>query len=493
MGITHTYTLSIYLKDNGNNQNNSQGATFKGKIVLAEEGSGDLPVLVSSPDGWENVATGTLLEGIKANYPTVTSTLTTPGQQVSLGAVEDSPKHEMLVNSTYQDYYWTYGTGVVQNADGTFNLTGVSTLKYSDDYNELVGKYIVSNEGASYNSSSSDTTKTYTNLKYIVQVQSAFDSVLRYKQSDSLISEAVLSSTEDDYGTSYYFRGAVKNNYVVFAGMCWRIVRITGDGSIKLTLYNTSKNTNPCSSGGTSGAFAANSVKYNASSDSNAYVGFMYGTAGSSTYDAEHENLYDSTILTKLKTWYDASFNETQQSLLADTIWCSDKRLSSNNTGTGAGISLSYYSASDRLYTVASASPSLKCGDSINDNKISKFTASDTVYGNGKLRGTNGVGDKEYKIGLLTADEVAFAGAASYTSNYTYYLYENASYYSWWTMSPYYSFNVAFAWSVGSGDELLYTFVDVSDAVRPAISLVSNVKITGGNGTSTNPFVIYES
>ena len=39
----------------------------------------------------------------------------------------------------------------------------------------------------------------------------------------STADEALLASAEDDYGTSYYFRGAVKNNYVEFANKCWRI------------------------------------------------------------------------------------------------------------------------------------------------------------------------------------------------------------------------------------------------------------------------------
>ena len=54
----------------------------------------------------------------------------------------------------------------------------------------------------------------------------------------------------DDYGMSYYYRGAVENNYVVFAKMCWRIVRIDGQGNIKLVLYNYNSDkenvTNPC-------------------------------------------------------------------------------------------------------------------------------------------------------------------------------------------------------------------------------------------------------
>jgi hypothetical protein len=328
-------------------------------------------------------------------------------------------------------------------------------------------------------------------------------------QQISTMEEAVLASTEDDYGTSYYFRGAVENNYVVFASMCWRIVRITGDGSIKLTLYNYNEdkeNTeNPCSVEGDTLAFARYSgttytSAFNTSYSSNTYVGFMYGMANSSSYDVEHENLYDSTILTNLKTWYDANFNETQQSLLADTIWCNDKRLYS---GVGYRTNQSYYAAYARLYDTSTASPSLKCGDSIDDNKISKFTASDTVYGNGKLRGVNGVGDKEYKIGLLTIDEVAYAGGMRSTSNYTYYLLKNASYtnYRWWTMSPigcvtYAGFSSYFAsmFDVSLGTSTIGWGASSNyDSIRPAISLVSTTKITSGNGTSTKPFVIDES
>jgi hypothetical protein len=290
--------------------------------------------------------------------------------------------------------------------------------------------------------------------------------------------------------------------------MCWRIVRITGDGSIKLTLYNYNEDkenvTNPCNVVGTSLAFARYSgttftSAFNSSAAYNAYIGFMYGTAGSSSYALEHENLYDSTILTNLKTWYDANFNETQQSLLADTIWCNDKRLSS---GVGYNTNQSYYAAYGRLYTVASASPSLKCGENKNDNKISKFTASDTEYGNGKLRGVNGVGDKEYKIGLLTADEIAYAGAIYNVANSTYYLYRNASYTYWWTLSPFSrsgSVNTQ-TWGLIVYTSLTSLFTGTNGAsmgyangLRPAISLVSTASITSGDGTSTNPYVIDES
>ena len=49
---------------------------------------------------------------------------------------------------------------------------------------------------------------------------------------------------EDDLGMSYYFRGAVENNYVKFAGYWWRIVRINGNGSIRLIYDGTSAHAN---------------------------------------------------------------------------------------------------------------------------------------------------------------------------------------------------------------------------------------------------------
>ena len=81
----------------------------------------------------------------------------------------------------------------------------------------------------------------------------------------STASEALLASAEDDNGTSYYFRGAVTNNYVEFANKCWRIVRVGGDGSVKLILHNDNPTgaTNPCDSANnsTSAAFARYSGK----------------------------------------------------------------------------------------------------------------------------------------------------------------------------------------------------------------------------------------
>ena len=329
--------------------------------------------------------------------------------------------------------------------------------------------------------------------------------------------EALLASTADDYGISYYFRGAVKNNFVEYANMCWRIVRVTGDGSIKLVLYNyngltstnnTPSSSTPCNVTGNDLAFAryegdTYKSSFNSNIDDNAYVGLMYGTVGASSYAAAQANTNPSTILTNLNKWYtnvlskQANFNDNQ---LADTIWCNDKSVVTDTTfnpnnftlGTnyGAETNKNYYSATKRLVQASSWSaggtgPSLICPKDNNGGKLSKFTVSDTEYGNGALSGYA-------KVGLLTADEIAFAGGISGTSNSTYYIKGNTNSSFWWALSPYgfLGFGTV-VWVVGgSNGSLVYDNVYIDHGVRPSLSLQSGVKISSGVGSATNPYKI---
>ena len=178
----------------------------------------------------------------------------------------------------------------------------------------------------------------------------------------STASEALLASTPDDYGTSYYFRGAVTNNYVEFANKCWRIVRVGGDGSVKLILHNdnTAGAANPCDSANNSAsaAFARYSgttykSAFNTNSNDNAYVGFMYGTVGASDYATTHANTNKSTILTNLETWYNNNL-KAYESVIDDNVWCNDKTNVTDTTydpwsitpnGLGYAKNVTYYGA----------------------------------------------------------------------------------------------------------------------------------------------------
>ena len=267
----------------------------------------------------------------------------------------------------------------------------------------------------------------------------------------STSSEALLASAEDDYGTSYYFRGAVTNNYVEFANKCWRIVRIGGDNTVKLILHNDniSNASNPCSSANnsTTAAFVhydGNIYKseFNSNYNDNAYVGFMYGTPGSTT-------------------WYNNNL-KTYESIIDNNVFCNDKSLSS---GSGYSANATDYAARERLYT--SKIPSLKC-----NGELSKITS---------------------KIGLITADELAFAGYAVRGYITTSYLKENATGYSWWSLSPagFYNKSLSYVFRVRSDNDAIdICNVNVDSSVRPVISLVSSITISGVSGTSEDPYVV---
>ena len=303
----------------------------------------------------------------------------------------------------------------------------------------------------------------------------------------STADEALLASAEDDYGTSNYFRGAVKNNYVEFANKCWRIVRVGGDGSVKLILHNDNPTgaANPCdaANNSASAAFARYSgttytSAFNSSYNDNAYVGFKYGTVGASGYASAHANTNNSTILTNLETWYNNNL-KTYESVIDDNVWCNDKTNIadtsynpwgySNVTGLGYGTNVTYYGAMQRLVSTSGSAggtgPSLKC--------------------NGELSKINS------KVGLITADELALAGYAYGLQNSTTYLQENATDTYWWSLSPNgFSGGDAVVWYVyGSFGDFFNYIVNGTYGVRPSISLKSTTNVTG-EGTSSSPFII---
>ena len=429
----------------------------------------------------------TLAETILASNE-VKTPLTTPGKEVSAHTKDDVESQTTSVSSTYQAYYFTYGTGYTANGS-KFNLTGtaVTADTYANSYSSLVGKYFVSSSASSNGSSTAGTMKTTTNLSSVYYVVSATSSSYTYKQitSNKNTTEALLASTEDDYGTSYYFRGAVKNNYVQFANKCWRIVRINGDGSVKLVLHNdnTSNASSPCASSNnsTTAAFARYSGSsytsvFNSNYNDNAYIGFMYGATGARDYASTHANTNKSDILKNLETWYTNNLT-SYESKLADTIWCNDK--STVSGGLGYGTNTTNYGAYNRL--ASTKQPTLKCPNDNNGGKLSKFTVDDTKNGNGNLT---------YKIGLLTADEIAFAGSIAYTYNRSTYLQENTGTTWWWSLSPsdFYG-SYASVWYVNSGYLSDRNGVGVYNGLRPVISLISSTNVTG-DGTSENPYVV---
>ena len=278
---------------------------------------------------------------------------------------------------------------------------------------------------------------------------------------------ALLCKGQDDYGDTYYFRGSKTNikNWVKFADKLWRIIRINGDGTIRLIYSENviSESNNPCTD--------------------NTYVGFMYGTANASSYDEAHKNTNKSHILKELDTWYLKNLEQYKNALDGATGFCNDRTPYNGSSNTsivdtsayGYARITTYYGPYLRAWITHK--PIFKCPQKEQD----LFTTTND----------NGIGNQalDYPIGLITADEVIYAGAYESRENADYYLYTGKSY---WTMSPYYFVNdYAMMYCVTKNGNLDSTFVTSTIGVRPVINLKADTLFEeGGDGTSGNPYVV---
>ena len=249
--------------------------------------------------------------------------------------------------------------------------------------------------------------------------------------------------------------GAVTNNYVKFANKIWRIIRINGDGSIRI-IYDG----------------IAYTSAFNSSYNNNMYVGFKY------TSGQVHGTGTKSTILTNLETWYTSNLANYATKIDINAGFCGDRTPSTskveiNNRG-GTGEEVTYYAGYIRLST-GMRNPNLMC------SAEDLYTIKESENGNKSLT---------YPVGLITADEVVYAGGFGGKSNGKYYLYTGQEY---WTMSPYsYSSSETYRarlFVVTTVGQLNSGRVILGYGMRPVINLRSDVELTG-TGTMSDPYVV---
>ena len=296
----------------------------------------------------------------------------------------------------------------------------------------------------------------------------SFSSVLTTDNTKTLY-----TSTENGT-TVYYFAGNATDNWVKFGGFYWRIIRTNADGGVRLLYHGTSTTATD--------AYISSSTAFNSTYNDPMYVGYMYGTSGSQANNRTNQT-NSSTIKGVIDTWYQNNLNTNYGKYISTTaIYCNDRSVTD---GTYSVSSSFNYAAYTRLYT--NKTPTYDC-TAIED----KFTV-DTSTGNGKLT---------YPIALMTADEVSFAGGVIFTNAPTWYYYNSAKDSStgstwWWLLSPLrwdgsyaYVFGVygsSVPGHLGSGG------VNGTGGVRPAVSLKSCVKTSGGDGSANEPYTIEES
>ena len=237
------------------------------------------------------------------------------------------------------------------------------------------------------------------------------------KKPTTVVGEEISSTNEgliedkDDDGATYYFRGAVDNNYVSFANLIWRIVRINGDGTVRLVLNETIDTL--------------------------------------STYNTEETSFKETALYDSLETFYENNLSYYEKNI-ANSKFCSETSITDNK-----------YNAYTRIIT----------------NEIPTFNCLGTSFIS--------------RIGMLTVDEIVYAGALYDEENTNYYLYNSEIDNLWWTSSL-----------ARKDDSSIYPFLvspngsltesvasTLYRGVRPVINLSRNTKVSG-TGTLTDPYTV---
>ena len=253
----------------------------------------------------------------------------------------------------------------------------------------------------------------------------------------------------------------------------WRIIRNNYDGSIRLLYSGTSHNT-------TAGYIATSAFTNKAKMDP-MYAGYMYGTTGS--LENNRLNTNDSTIKTYIDNWYNNNLSSYSKFISTEAVYCNDRELAPGLT-YNTGNTTFYYAPRERLST--NKTPTYNC-----TNNKDAFS------------GSNSEAKLDYPIGLMTADELVYAGGKFGTtlpSPYAWY-YLNSAGGSitgstwWWSLSPYgWYMSFSHVWNVrGSNDSGFLDYYGVRVAyfgARPAISLKSCTLWTSGNGAPETPYEI---
>ena len=361
-----------------------------------------------------------------------------------------------------------------------------------------------------------------------------------------------LYMAEEDEGESYYYRGAVRNNYVSFAGFIWRIIRQNGDGSIRMIYSGKSVSD-------TGDATTIGNSQFNSKYWDLTYVGYKYnedfslhennnsnvlynwftntqkydygtgytfdestkkftltGDIKQLTWNDNHEEIVNNQLYSCLNTSCNVVYKVTGYSN-ANTMkvqpisYSSNSLLTAQTNKTDSPIKAKL----DNWYKTNLASYTSKLADETfcNDRSIASGDGykldSTTYYGaysrlqdnktpslkcsqeNDKFRVSSTSAELDYPIGLIQADEVALAGGVYNTTNMNYYLYNSRDF---WLLSPSHfnsDYSFACVWSVmPSGSLDPWNRVTNSFGVRPVINLKANTLITKGDSSSINPFVV---
>ena len=484
-GDVHTYTFKMWYIDTGIDQSNDMDKSLQARLNIA-----DIAQMTNPYSSDKKSLAYNIIENSKSKV-NGTELLSSPKTQVAVVSSFISTKGTHIAGPGDGFYGWdelTYGDTQDEADSGTNTVSGADDVTKCSS---VKGKHI------------STASSCYGHCSYIGIVEDCTTDGTPMLAGSS---ENTMSVANDDYGTSYYYRGNVIDNYVNFAGMCWRAVRIAGDGSIKLILedqdstcatsdgnWNIPTTTRGTIKTGNFGytEFAANTLTASDGTKNSLTTDLMnYLNGGTNN---------DKSMATAFKNFQTGPLAHYLDKLKAGD-WClNDKAYATSRDNTTALTSQEmldkqikgttfYYDSNVRLNGKTTKEPTLKC----NGTLMTKFADNTNMY-----------------VGTLTADEIVYAGGKVYNGNPDYYLindYQKSNSLWFWSLSSsdFYNFGSS------SGDEAFGVDYDGSvygdsvnfvsgnntydvyrySGLRPAVSLKANTQIEHGNGTKENPYEI---
>ena len=515
VGISYAYFGGIIIKNNnivsGSIATNSYIFTTNGTGALSitlyndkldvANASNDYSSYVSNTGGNINVSLDA--NGLKKVYCSydlvyVPSTAYTP----SAGATNAGLKEFTISGESNKHFFSgvdvsgsstvTLFSGIEMSTDSTISEQWSFTVKY---YNldviqdNVIGKTFggnikVANTNCSFNEpvyGGDYVLLKSTGVSSVAEAKSQIESKSKPDFSTvTTASDKGMFSAPDDLGTSYYFRGAVDNNWVKFGkennnDIYWRIVRINGDGSIRMIYSGTTEPNTNSTITGSNGVYMTGTgtqigtSTFNSSRDKAEYVGYMY------TIGEQNGNSTSSTIKSAIDNWYVNTTLKDNELVSQNQIFCNDRSASSEQSTAWTSTGTNYfYGAYGRLNTYKE--PQLIC-----NNEADKFSSEKSNVGNKNLGNP---------VGLITVDEVAMAGGVYGISNNSYYLYTGQAY---WTgsSSNFLSSGGAYEFYLHSTGYFNSYRVSYSIGIRPVVSLSSKAKLSG-NGTYDDVYTVVE-
>ena len=406
-------------------------------------------------DGSMNDKTFTLTVNVYADGKVVTSEEQNSYSNANIKSVSiDNTELTKVENKDYQ-YETTLPEGTTsttldietENKYAKVTVERIDSLAYSDTTSNIkrlsTKKTLDLNSGDNYFKVTVTSENKETINEYKIKISVEKPIIIFGKKYNVIDAKPTLTTTSEKSGdesglykstdtntgdATYYFRGNVENNYVSFAGFTWRIVRLNEDGTIRIVIQD--------------GINSNASIRFN--SNYNNYT-YMYYT--------------NSQAKTTLESWYQTNIGSKTNlasKVVSGNYYCEQAKVKPGDSYTSGNATMTTYNK----YT-----PDFKCSSD----------------GNGK-------GVVNASVGLLSYDEVVYAGGYYGQNNNNYYLYNNMAF---WTMSPFgFSSPSSRVCRVRATGGIDYENAASTNYLRPVLNLDANTQITVGDGSKENPFVV---